>query len=866
MHRSLIPVLGVPVIMPFQGDVSGQRVEDERQSAAQNRQRQRAALLRLQQSCAEVAEEVERKKRSLMDALREQKTLKGRMREVEIQQMGVRPGETEPYDSFTEAAISEIMSDDASGSVAAGLEDDDDATRGLLTEEHEEWCEDAKFFTVPNICPFVKKCYEIVNSKRTDAIVSWSADGLNFVVHDPQRCADEVLPKYFKHANLMSWIRQLNKYGFRRVVRERPSDVNSQHGSASRGAGAGSSSRDGGDVALPAVGHPVGLVVSRPPEATTLHFQHPCFQRGNLTSLPSIRVQKTSDGGMSEATMSQMAAMGADTHRGRAKSTPVSSREGSEGMPAKSATRKRKISGSGHMDLSEHTAAGGFQNLVGMGNGMGYPAVGLPHAQQHYPAQVTHAVHMQQAQQVPGGHIFGGMQPGWGMQPPPPGSMHWGQSQGPPQQQQQQLGHGQQMPQQGQGQQQQQGQREGPQLQQAPLQQGQPQPQPQGQPKAVHDAQRRVSFGGAQTDQWGAPLAPSTAVHPSVALHPAVMAAAATQEQQRTSPFPPNPGDARPGSAGFRAAQRSPPGRFGQSGPTVDPRGAGFGGGAQAGFRGVAQSWAQGQAGPLQMPPPPQQQQQQQWQQQTPLRQRRISFYTDFLLFPARTAAVTVGSDTPGAPPTPVAQDPFRATVRPYAETPGSSSADSTPVRPKHRRLRRTVVMSQSPASAQPLAPVQQARQRGAGGGAHRRPPQPSAGGNARGFIEDEADVSGDEHGGEDESEEETTGEDENISQLINNNATPDDGGARWRYLRGQLEVDPSPACQLPTPVRVARYRAELRYNVNDTPPDYDFEQDGRRVRRRGLAEAEDSQSCSLDSFICDDDEPVIYSGTSPVS
>mmetsp|Transcript_24306 Transcript_24306/g.56218 ORF Transcript_24306/g.56218 Transcript_24306/m.56218 type:complete len:569 (+) Transcript_24306:284-1990(+) len=436
----------------------------------------------------------------------------------------------------------------------------------------------------------------------------------------------------------------------------------------------------------------------------------------------------------------------------------------------------------------------------------------------------------------------------------------------PPQQQQQQLGHGQQMPQQGQGQQQQQGQREGPQLQQAPLQQGQPQPQPQGQPKAVHDAQRRVSFGGAQTDQWGAPLAPSTAVHPSVALHPAVMAAAATQEQQRTSPFPPNPGDARPGSAGFRAAQRSPPGRFGQSGPTVDPRGAGFGGGAQAGFRGVAQSWAQGQAGPLQMPPPPQQQQQQQWQQQTPLRQRRISFYTDFLLFPARTAAVTVGSDTPGAPPTPVAQDPFRATVRPYAETPGSSSADSTPVRPKHRRLRRTVVMSQSPASAQPLAPVQQARQRGAGGGAHRRPPQPSAGGNARGFIEDEADVSGDEHGGEDESEEETTGEDENISQLINNNATPDDGGARWRYLRGQLEVDPSPACQLPTPVRVARYRAELRYNVNDTPPDYDFEQDGRRVRRRGLAEAEDSQSCSLDSFICDDDEPVIYSGTSPVS
>lgn len=62
---------------------AAQRADDDRQSAAQNRQRQRAALLRLQQSCAEVAEEVERKKQRLVEALREQKQLKNRISYLE---------------------------------------------------------------------------------------------------------------------------------------------------------------------------------------------------------------------------------------------------------------------------------------------------------------------------------------------------------------------------------------------------------------------------------------------------------------------------------------------------------------------------------------------------------------------------------------------------------------------------------------------------------------------------------------------------------------------------------------------------------------------------------------------------------------
>ncbi|NWI67260.1 HSF2 protein, partial [Todus mexicanus] len=43
-------------------------------------------------------------------------------------------------------------------------------------------------------------------------------NGQSFLVLDEQTFAKEILPKYFKHNNMASFVRQLNMYGFRKVV------------------------------------------------------------------------------------------------------------------------------------------------------------------------------------------------------------------------------------------------------------------------------------------------------------------------------------------------------------------------------------------------------------------------------------------------------------------------------------------------------------------------------------------------------------------------------------------------------------------------------------------------------------------------
>jgi hypothetical protein len=44
-----------------------------------------------------------------------------------------------------------------------------------------------------------------------------SNDGLTFAVKDPKKFQDDFIPKYFKHNNFFSFVRQLNFYGFHKV-------------------------------------------------------------------------------------------------------------------------------------------------------------------------------------------------------------------------------------------------------------------------------------------------------------------------------------------------------------------------------------------------------------------------------------------------------------------------------------------------------------------------------------------------------------------------------------------------------------------------------------------------------------------------
>nr|XP_009919222.1 PREDICTED: heat shock factor protein 1-like isoform X1 [Haliaeetus albicilla] len=85
----------------------------------------------------------------------------------------------------------------------------------------------------------------------------WLRSGSSFHVFDQGQFAKEVLPKYFKHNNMASFVRQLNMYGFRKVV-------HIEQG---------------------------GLVK---PEKDDTEFQHPYFIRGQEHLLENIKRKVTS--------------------------------------------------------------------------------------------------------------------------------------------------------------------------------------------------------------------------------------------------------------------------------------------------------------------------------------------------------------------------------------------------------------------------------------------------------------------------------------------------------------------------------------------------------------------------------------------
>ncbi|GKV10247.1 hypothetical protein SLEP1_g21640 [Rubroshorea leprosula] len=69
--------------------------------------------------------------------------------------------------------------------------------------------------------PFLTKTYQLVDDPTTDHIVSWGEDDTTFVVWRPPEFARDLLPNYFKHNNFSSFVRQLNTYGFRKIVPDR---------------------------------------------------------------------------------------------------------------------------------------------------------------------------------------------------------------------------------------------------------------------------------------------------------------------------------------------------------------------------------------------------------------------------------------------------------------------------------------------------------------------------------------------------------------------------------------------------------------------------------------------------------------------
>ncbi|KMZ57631.1 hypothetical protein ZOSMA_83G00030 [Zostera marina] len=60
--------------------------------------------------------------------------------------------------------------------------------------------------------PFLMKTYDMVEDISTNDVVSWSNGRNSFIVWNSHTFASTLLPRYFKHDNFSSFIRQLNTY------------------------------------------------------------------------------------------------------------------------------------------------------------------------------------------------------------------------------------------------------------------------------------------------------------------------------------------------------------------------------------------------------------------------------------------------------------------------------------------------------------------------------------------------------------------------------------------------------------------------------------------------------------------------------
>lgn len=125
--------------------------------------------------------------------------------------------------------------------------------------------------------PFLTKTHQMVEEPSTDEVISWAEQGRSFVVWKPVELARDLLPLHFKHCNFSSFVRQLNTYGFRKVVPDRWEFANENFRRGEQGLLSGirrrksttpQSSKSGGSGAVN-VAFPPPLPPAPPASATT---------------------------------------------------------------------------------------------------------------------------------------------------------------------------------------------------------------------------------------------------------------------------------------------------------------------------------------------------------------------------------------------------------------------------------------------------------------------------------------------------------------------------------------------------------------------------------------------------------------------
>ncbi|XP_042215041.1 heat shock factor protein-like isoform X2 [Homarus americanus] len=69
-----------------------------------------------------------------------------------------------------------------------------------------------------NVPAFLTKLWRLVDDAKTNDLISWTQNGRSFIIQNQAKFARDLLPQYYKHNNMASFVRQLNMYGFHKVV------------------------------------------------------------------------------------------------------------------------------------------------------------------------------------------------------------------------------------------------------------------------------------------------------------------------------------------------------------------------------------------------------------------------------------------------------------------------------------------------------------------------------------------------------------------------------------------------------------------------------------------------------------------------
>ena len=68
-----------------------------------------------------------------------------------------------------------------------------------------------------SIPTFLAKLWKMVNDPTTDDRICWSPTGNSFIIQDQVQFWYDLLPMYYRHNNMSSFVRQLNIYGFHKM-------------------------------------------------------------------------------------------------------------------------------------------------------------------------------------------------------------------------------------------------------------------------------------------------------------------------------------------------------------------------------------------------------------------------------------------------------------------------------------------------------------------------------------------------------------------------------------------------------------------------------------------------------------------------